>query len=233
MTQTTPAPPPAPSLDRLREAAPYLSRWLATQVETRHVPGAQVAVRLGDELVLSAAFGVADEATGAELTTGHLFRVASHSKTFTAVAVLRLVAAGRLRLDDTVAERLPDCADTPLARVTVRELLSHTSGAIRDGVDADHWQLDGPFPDADALRAIVREHGATYAPQERFKYSNIGYAACSGRSSRQSRAAATPSTSRRTSSSRSASPTPAPRSTTTRRAGPSSATPGPTAAGVG
>lgn len=175
MTQTTPAPPPAPSLDRLREAAPYLSRWLATQVETRHVPGAQVAVRLGDELVLSAAFGVADEATGAELTTGHLFRVASHSKTFTAVAVLRLVATGRLRLDDTVAGRLPDCADTPLARVTVRELLSHTSGAIRDGVDADHWQLDGPFPDADALRAIVRDHGATYAPQERFKYSNIGY----------------------------------------------------------
>lgn len=175
MTQTTPAAPPAPSLDRLREAAPYLSRWLATQVETQHVPGAQVAVRLGDELVLSAAFGVADEATGAELTTGHLFRVASHSKTFTAVAVLRLVAAGRLRLDDTVAGRLPDCADTPLARVTVRELLSHTSGAIRDGVDADHWQLEGPFPDADALRAIVREHGATYAPQERFKYSNIGY----------------------------------------------------------
>ena len=42
-------------------------------------------------------------------------------------------------------------------------------------MDADHWQLDGPFPDADALRAIVREHGATYAPQERFKYSNIGY----------------------------------------------------------
>ena len=77
MTQTTPAPPPAPSLDRLREAAPYLSRWLATQVETRHAPGAQVAVRLGDELVLSAAFGVADEATGAELTTGHLFRVAT------------------------------------------------------------------------------------------------------------------------------------------------------------
>lgn len=202
MTETTPAPSPADRLDsspdaaaaltsaaltsadltpagltpeRLREIAPYLSRWLATQVETRHVPGAQVAVRLGDELILSEAYGLADQAAGTPLTTGHVFRVASHSKTFTAVAVLRLVEAGRLRLDDAVGTLLPDLADAPLAEVTVRELLSHTGGAIRDGVDADFWQLDRPFPDADALRRLVREHGAVYAPQEHFKYSNIGY----------------------------------------------------------
>lgn len=178
VTHTTDAAAPAAAAltpERLREIAPYLSRWLATQVQTRQVPGAQVAVRLGDELILSEAFGLADESTGEELTTEHLFRVASHSKTFTAVAVMRLVEAGRLRLDDTVADLLPDYADTPLAVATVRELLSHTSGAIRDGVDSDFWQLDRPFPDAGALLEVVREHGATYAPQEHFKYSNIGY----------------------------------------------------------
>lgn len=177
MTQTTSASgdPTRPSLEQLRDLAPSLSRWLATQVEVRQVPGAQVAVRLGDELVLSEAFGEADQAAGEALTTEHLFRVASHSKTFTAVAVLQLVEAGRLRLDDTVADLLDDYADTPLAEATVRELLSHTSGAIRDGVDADFWQLDRPFPDTEALREVVAEHGATYAPQEHFKYSNIGY----------------------------------------------------------
>ena len=177
MTQTTSASgdPTRPSLEQLRDLAPYLSRWLATQVEVRQVPGAQVAVRLGDELVLSEAFGEADQAVGEALTTEHLFRVASHSKTFTAVAVLQLVEAGRLRLDDTVGDLLEDYADTPLAEATVRELLSHTSGAIRDGVDADFWQLDRPFPDTEALREVVAEHGATYAPQEHFKYSNIGY----------------------------------------------------------
>lgn len=164
-----------PSLDRLREIAPYLSRWLATQVECRQVPGAQVAVRLGEELVLSQAYGVADLATGEPLGTDHVFRVASHSKTFTSVAVLQLLEQGRLRLDDTVAGLLPDYQGTPLAQVTVRELLSHTGGAIRDGVDSDFWQLDRPFPDAEALLSVVREHGATYAPQEHFKYSNIGY----------------------------------------------------------
>lgn len=161
--------------DRLREITPYLSRWLATQVECRQVPGAQVAVRLGGELMLSAAHGVADLATGEPLTTGHVFRVASHSKTFTAVAVLQLVEQGRLRLDDTVADLLPDYRGTPLAQVTVRELLSHTGGAVRDGADSDFWQLDRPFPDAAALLDVVREHGATYEPQEHFKYSNVGY----------------------------------------------------------
>lgn len=164
-----------PSLERLREIAPYLSRWLATQVECRQVPGAQVAVRLEEELVLSEAYGVADLATGRPLTTEHVFRVASHSKTFTAVTIMQLVEQRRLRLDDTVADLLPDYRETPLAQVTVRELLSHTGGAIRDGVDSDFWQLDRPFPDAEALLAVVREHGATYEPQEHFKYSNIGY----------------------------------------------------------
>lgn len=178
MTPSTTSPSPAldrPRPDRLREIAPYLSRWLATQVECRQVPGAQVAVRLGAELVLSEAYGVADLASGEPLRTDHVFRVASHSKTFTSVAVLQLVEAGRLRLDDTVGGLLPDHAGAPLAQVTVRELLSHTSGAIRDGVDSDFWQLDRPFPDAGALLALVREHGATYEPQEHFKYSNVGY----------------------------------------------------------
>ncbi len=175
MTQDTSISDTQPSLDQLRELAPYLSRWLATQVEVQQVPGAQVAVRLGGELVLSEAYGDADQATGEALTTDHLFRVASHSKTFTAVAVMQLVEAGRLRLDDTVADLLDDYVHTPLAGATVRELLSHTAGAIRDGVDADFWQLDRPFPDADTLRTVVAEHGATYQPQEHFKYSNIGY----------------------------------------------------------
>ena len=160
---------------RLHEIAPYLSRWLATQVETRQVPGVQVAVRLGGELVLCEAYGVADLDTGEPLTTGHVFRVASHSKTFTAVAVLQLVEQGRLRLDDTVGELLPELEGSPLTDVSVRELLSHTSGAVRDGVDSDFWQLDRPFPDVEGLVEVVRGHGATYEPQERFKYSNIGY----------------------------------------------------------
>lgn len=60
--------------------------------------------------------------------------------------------------------------------MTVRELLGHTAGVIRDGVDSDFWQLDGRFPDAAQLADLVAGHGRTFDPGEHFKYSNIGYA---------------------------------------------------------
>src|SRR3954469_23910398 len=129
-------------------AAPHLESWLDHQRRRLRVPGVQAAVRVGDQLVLDTALGVADLTTGQELTPGHLFRIASHSKTFAATAVLQLVEAGRLRLDDPIARWVPALTGTPLAEVTVRELLGHQGGVVRDGRDNDHWQLLQPFPDA-------------------------------------------------------------------------------------
>lgn len=157
--------------------AGYLRTWLEAQAAHRRVPGVQVAVRSGGELVLSAAVGVADASTGVPLTTDHLFPVASHSKTFTATAVLQLVGAGRLRLDDPIGTHVPEleAAGSPVARATVRELLGHQSGVTRDGDHADFWQLEAPFPDREQLIAEAGD-GAVHARNEHFKYSNVGYA---------------------------------------------------------
>ena len=89
------------------DIAPYLESWLDHQRRRARVPGVQAAVRVGDRLVLDTALGVADVGTGEPLTTGHLFRIASHSKTFTATAVLRLVEEGRMRLDDPIGRWVP------------------------------------------------------------------------------------------------------------------------------
>jgi D-alanyl-D-alanine carboxypeptidase len=156
-------------------AAPYLESWLEHQRRRLRVPGVQAAIRVGDRLVLDTALGVADVSTGGALTAGHLFRIASHSKTFTATAVLQLVEAGRLRLDDPVAQWVPVLAGTPLAPVTVRELLGHQGGVVRDGRDNDHWQLLQPFPDEAALLRVAVEEGPVLGRNEHFKYSNIGY----------------------------------------------------------
>ena len=154
----------------------YFQSWLGYRQWLLRIPGVQVAVLDHGQRRVSAAFGHADLSTGQPLTVGHLFRVASHSKTFTAVAVLQLVEAGRLRLDDTVANRLPELAGSPLAGVQVRELLSHGGGVIRDSQDGDFWQLHRNFPDRQQLLAIAAEPAAAVlARNDRFKYSNIGY----------------------------------------------------------
>jgi D-alanyl-D-alanine carboxypeptidase len=160
----------------IRSAAPYLRSWVEAQAAHRRVPGVQVAIRSGDELVLSAAVGTADARTGAPLTTTHLFPVASHSKTFTATAVLQLVEAGRMRLDDPIARHVPELEDSDVAAVTVRELLGHQAGVVRDGAQADFWQLAEPFPDRDGVLREVLRAGAVHRRNEHFKYSNLGYA---------------------------------------------------------
>jgi len=64
------------------DAAVYFDRWLEFRLAADRVPGVQAAVLHDDEVVLSAAHGVADVTTGEPLTDRHLFRIASHSKTF-------------------------------------------------------------------------------------------------------------------------------------------------------
>lgn len=163
------------SPDAARAAASYLDSWLGYRQWLLRVPGVQTALAVGDEIVLSTAHGHADLESGTPLTPSHLFRIASHSKTFTAVAILQLQEAGRLRLDDPIATHLTWLADSPLADRTLRELLSHGSGAIRDGHDSNHWQLTKPFPDTETLHRMALDDAAVLDANVRFKYSNVTY----------------------------------------------------------
>ena len=171
--------PPHPSTpeqvaDVAAAAAPVFEQWLELQRRRTRTPGVQAAVRVGGRLVFSTALGTADVTTGEPLTPRHLFRIASHSKTFTATAVLQLVEAGRMRLDDPIGQWVPE-VPAELEAVTVRELLGHQGGVIRDGRDNDHWQLLHAFPDAGQLLALAADGGAVFERNEHFKYSNIGY----------------------------------------------------------
>jgi CubicO group peptidase (beta-lactamase class C family) len=104
-----------------------------------------------------------------------LFRIASHSKTFTGAAIMQLVEQGRVRLDDEARSHVPELEDTAIGTVTVREMLSHGSGMTRDGDNSDFWSLQKRFPDRDELLDTIRNHGKVIEPNEHFKYSNIAY----------------------------------------------------------
>lgn len=154
----------------LHDGMAYADRWLEFRQEFRDIPGLVVAVRYRGNLVFSRAYGYARLEDHVTMTTGHIFRIASHSKTFTATAIMQLVEQGRLRLDDRASATLPWLTSD----VTLRQLLNHTSGMIRDGRDADFWQVDRQFPDRDELRAMAKD-GAIFEPNRKFKYSNIGF----------------------------------------------------------
>jgi len=156
---------------------PYIDSWLEYRAWKLRTPGVQAAIYFDGKLQFSKAYGFADVEKGTALTTDHLFRIASHSKTFTATAILQLFEAGKLRLDDAAGDFVPKLveAGSPVALVTVRDLLEHSAGVIRDGLDGDYWQHTRPFPDEDELIQMIIDGGDKALPGEGFNYTNIGY----------------------------------------------------------
>jgi CubicO group peptidase (beta-lactamase class C family) len=161
------------SLDRaaLIEAVAYIDRWIAFRREQRDLPGLVVAVRHADELVLCEGYGSAQLDPPVAMTPRHVFRVASHSKMFTATSIMLLLEQGKLRLDDRVATYVGWFN----LDVTIRQLMNHAGGVIRDGLDADFSLVEQPFPDVETLRTLAPA-ASILPPNTSFKYSNIGYA---------------------------------------------------------
>ena len=104
------------------------------------------------------------------------FRMASHSKLFTATAVMQLREQGKLRLDDPVSKYLPwfevKAADPDDPPITIEELLTHSSGLPREA--GSHWTTFD-FPTTDQLRGLMAERQAPFSPDVRWKYSNLAY----------------------------------------------------------
>lgn len=157
----------------LPAALEYLPQWIELQMRLFDQPGCVVAVVHRDRLLLETASGRADLRDATPLTPRHRFRVASHSKTFTAAGIMKLRERGVVGLDDTIGSHVAGLHPS-LAGARVAQLLSHSAGVVRDGVIADHWHDRRPFPDAAELAAGLGD-APPIVPNTRFKYSNYGY----------------------------------------------------------
>jgi CubicO group peptidase (beta-lactamase class C family) len=128
------------------------------------------------ELVWAAGFGFADTDKKVPITPQTKFRMASHSKLFTATAIMQLREQGKLRLDDPVAKYLPwfkvKSAESEDPPITIEELLTHSSGLPREA--GAHWTTF-EFPTTEQLRALMAERQAPFSPDVRWKYSNLAY----------------------------------------------------------
>ncbi len=156
----------------------FIGSWLSLRYENTDIPGFVVAIAHKGKLLFNRAYGYANLEKKGKLTPKHIFRVASHSKTFTATAIMQLKEKGKLRIDDYVIDYLPwlnKHKNKQVAKITIRQLLSHSAGLIRDGLDKDYWQFLLPFPNKVQLQRAVLEADLVFEPNDRMKYSNFGY----------------------------------------------------------
>ena len=157
----------------LKAALNYIPQWLDYQIRRFEQPGCVIAVAYKGRLVREQAFGYADAIKRKKLTPRHRFRVASHSKSFAAAAIMKLRQQDRLRLDDPLGRYL-DGLHQDVAQATLMQVLSHSAGLIRDGLDAGQWQDRRSFANERELRAALAEPPVLPGSSQ-LKYSNHGY----------------------------------------------------------
>jgi CubicO group peptidase (beta-lactamase class C family) len=138
------------------------------------VSSVSAAVVRGDDTLLFKAYGLADREANRAATPRTVYEIGSVTKQFTASAIMRLVEQGKLKLDDDIGQYVPRF---PLQghRVTIRNLLNHTSG-IRNYTATPawrpHWADDLP---PDSIPGFVANDKFDFEPGTKFAYSNTGY----------------------------------------------------------
>jgi CubicO group peptidase (beta-lactamase class C family) len=153
------------------ELAARLDRLLAGAQAAERLPGVAAAVTRDGRPVWSRALGLADAGTARPAAADTQFRVGSITKTFTAAAVLQLRDAGALDLDERLGAHL---TELPVGDLTVRRLLSHSSGLQRE-VPGDMWEtLEAP--DRDAFLASLAATRQVLPPGTAWHYSNLAFA---------------------------------------------------------
>ncbi|HEY1252699.1 MAG TPA: serine hydrolase domain-containing protein [Thermoanaerobaculia bacterium] len=149
--------------------------WVARTAADREQPGVSIGIVHDQDLVWSKGYGFADLAKKTPATPATDYRIASLSKLFTATAILQLRDAGKLQLDDPVSQWLPEFAPTRVDAnspvITIRHLLTHTSGLPRE-VEGTYWN-DLRFPPREEMEKLLNQAGVVGPPETEYKYSNV------------------------------------------------------------
>lgn len=145
-----------------------IDKRVATLASEDHFSGV-VLVAKGDDVIFRRAYGFADKEWRVANRVDTRFHLGSVGKMFTASAVLKLAAQGKLSLDDSVAKWIPEFPLAEASRITIRQLLTHSSGIG----DMDVREIKQPMTGAEIAATMTKP--LLSKPGERFGYSNAGY----------------------------------------------------------
>lgn len=159
-----------------------IDAYITQQMQARRIPGLAFAVVEDGQVTLKKAYGIANLETDTPVKTGSIFHVASLTKQFTAAAIMMLVEEGKVRLDDSIAAYLNPAPES-WAKITVRHLLTHTSGIMPGAiirVDAQGkltTREGAALLDITAKRAleVIAQSPLIFPAGERIMYCDAGY----------------------------------------------------------
>jgi CubicO group peptidase (beta-lactamase class C family) len=178
--QAAPTPPAAQAGDpiAIAEALRLADLWLDSVQVYAHIPSLSAAVVQGDGTVWSKGYGTLDAAHKVPTTAETIYSICSISKLFTSVALMQQWEAGTVRLDEPLTTYLPWAAlkssGEDSVPITLRGVLTHSSGMPRES-DSPYWTgPDFPFPTDEALKATIARQSPLWPASRWFQYSNLG-----------------------------------------------------------
>ena len=140
----------------------------------KKTPGVSIAVVRGKDTLVMKGYGLASREANRPATASTIYRIGSITKQFTAAGIMREVEQGKIMLDDPITKYLPD-VPTHGRRITVRNLLSHTSG-VHNYTDKPEWTKRwSEEMTPRQIVAFVDTDTLDFAPGTKYSYSNTGY----------------------------------------------------------
>ena len=160
------------------DAFNLIEAWLDTQKDYEKLPGITAIVVEDQQVLWKGGFGLANKEEDIKVNPSSIFSICSISKLFTSIAIMKLYEEGKLRLDDKVSDLLPyydlNQKYEDSGPITIRTLLTHSSGLPREA-DYPYWTgPDFPFPSKDQVISGLEEQETLYPSSTYFQYSNLG-----------------------------------------------------------
>jgi D-alanyl-D-alanine carboxypeptidase len=150
--------------------AQTLDDYVTAQMQWEHIPGLSLAVVKDGKIVLAKGYGLANVETKTPATPETVYKIGSVSKQFLASGIMLLVQDGKISLDDKASKYLEGTPDS-WKDITIRHLLSHTSGIVRESPGFEPYKTQ---TDAEVIKAAYALP-LRFSPGKKWAYSNVNY----------------------------------------------------------
>lgn len=152
------------------QTADKVDDFIKAEMQKQHIPGVALAVIKDGKIIKTKGYGLSNVETNTPVTAETVFKIGSISKPIIAMGIMLLIEDGKISLDDKVSKFLDGTPET-WKDITIRNLLSHTSGIVREAPGFDGARIQ---PDAEVIKTAYLLP-LNFKPGEKYEYCNVGY----------------------------------------------------------